>query len=210
MVKAEVASPVDLNESRDHEETRSSKSSRRTPKSWIITALLFYCASVVTVGLLSGLLPRRTQHVSILGTATQPTTTSNPLTCIDDECNPRLLSNLTVDYYELEYMYNTTEQTTVQGQVTIEFTLHQPIRQLIYHSKRMLALEPPILVGGEVNRSVSMKLYVPNDYISLRLTTNDLFELNKYKLVQRFVIDLTDGTEGFYQTIFQDGNETMQ
>jgi hypothetical protein len=207
-------------------ETRSSggntrfKSLRSIPKSWIIAALIFYCASVITVGLLAGLLPRRTQHITILATPTQITATSTsvttPLTttqdpsgCIDDECNPRLSSDLIVDSYELEYMYNDTRQTTVQGQVTIEFTLKQPVKQLIYHSKRMVKLEEPALFEDNVYMIVSMRKYTPNDYISLRLSSNSLFAPNRYRLVQKFIVSLTDGNSGFYQNIFKDGNETM-
>jgi len=186
-------------------------SSRRIPKSWVIAAILFYCASVITVGLLSGLLPRRTQHITILATATPSiTTTQDPFACIEDECIPRLSSNLTVDSYELEYMYNNTNQTIAQGKVTIEFTLNQQIKQLIYHSKRLLNLEEPEIYEDDVYRSVLMRLYTPNDYISLRLTSNDLFTSNKYRLVQRFNVNLTDGNVGFYRNIFKDGNETMQ
>jgi hypothetical protein len=186
-----------------------SKSSRRIPKSWIFAALLFYCASVVTVGLLAGFLPRRTQHITILATPTPSMTTLDPTACDGDECNPRLASDLIVHTYELEYIYNSTEETTVQGQVTINFTLNQPTRQLIYHAKRLLRLEPPAVFENGANRLVSMRLYAPNDYISLRLTPNALFEANTYRLVQRFTVNLTDGNVGFYQNIFKDGNETQ-
>jgi hypothetical protein len=137
-------------------------------------------------------------------------TTPDPSVCIDDECNPRLASDLIVHTYELEYWYNNTEQTTVQGKVTIDFTLQKPIKQLIYHAKRLLDLEPPTIHADDVSLTVSMRLYTPNDYISLRLTTNELFKQNTYKLIQRFTVNLTDGNVGFYQNIFKDGNETMQ
>jgi len=206
-----VTSPSDLNEATSTEGSKRSRSCP-IPKSWIIAAVLFYCASVVTVGLLAGLLPRRTQHITIYGTptATSITTTADPTICIDDECNPRLLSNLTVHNYQLEYIYNNTDQTTAQGNVTIEFTLNQPITQLIYHSKRLVLGDPDIIeVEGNVYHSVSMRLYAPNDYISLRLSTNTPFPANRYKLVQAFVVNLTDGNVGFYQNIFKDGNETQ-
>jgi hypothetical protein len=195
-------------------ETKYVKPTRRIPKRWILAALLFYIASVVTVGLLAGLLPKRIQHITILGTPTSTTTavptTADPSVCIDDECNPRLLSDIIVDKYELEYQFNHTEQTTVPGRVKIEFTLKQPIKQLIYHSKRLLELEPPALYEDDVYRFVSMKLYLPNDYVSLRLTSNDFFAPNKYTLVQNFVVNLTDGNVGFYQNVYKDGNDTMQ
>ena len=190
---------------------------RHLPTSWIIVAIIFYCASVLTVGLLAGLLPRRTQHITILGTPTQTlttlttiTSTQDPSQCIEDECNPRLLSDLFVHSYELEYAYNDIRQTTVQGRVTIEFTLKQPIKQLIYHSKEMIVLEDPALFEDDVYRLISIRKYVPNDYISLRLLSDSLFPPNRYRLVQKFVISLTNGNVGFYQNIFQDNNETTE
>jgi len=190
--------------------TKRFKTLRSLPRSWIIAGVIFYCASVITVGLLAGLLPRRTQTITVLATPTPIiTTTQDPSLCVEDECNPRLLSDLLVHSYELEYMYNDTTQTNVQGQVTIEFTLKQPVRQLIYHSKRMITLEEPALYEDGVNRLVSMRKYIPNDYISLRPLTNSSFPANRYRLIQKFVISLIDGNSGFYQSIFKDGNETM-
>jgi hypothetical protein len=196
--------------------TKRFKTLRSLPRSWIIAGVIFYCASVITVGLLAGLLPRRTQTITVLATPTQIITTGTPITttqdpslCVEDECNPRLLTDLLVDSYELEYMYNDTKQTNVQGQVIIEFTLNQPVRQLIYHSKRMITLEEPALYENGVNRLVSMRKYVPNDYISLRPLTNSSFPAKRYRLIQKFVISLIDGNSGFYQSIFKDGNETM-
>jgi hypothetical protein len=205
-----VTSPSDLNEATSTEGSKRSRSCP-IPKLWIIAAVLFYCASVVTVGLLAGLLPRRTQRITIYGTstATSITTTEGPALCIDDECNPRLLSKLIVHNYQLEYIYNNTEQSTAQGKVTIEFELKEQIAQLIYHSKRMVELENPAIFEDGVYRSVLMRLYAPNDYISLRLSTNTPFPANRYKLVQAFVVNLTDGNVGFYQNIFKDGNKTQ-
>lgn len=190
----------------------SSSSSRRIPKSWIIAAVLFYIASVVTVGLLAGLLPKRTQHITYIGTPTAdtPTTTESPLPCVNDECNPRLQSDLTVHKYTLEYFFNNTQQTTVQGQVTIDFTLKQSIQQLIYHGKRFLDLETPLLLEDNVTHLVSMKFYPPNDYIVLQSLSNELFPENTYTLIQKFTVNLADGNVGFYQNIYQDGNETNQ
>jgi hypothetical protein len=113
MARNDVIPSFDSNESRGD---RRSKSLRHLPKSWIIAFILFYCASVITVGLLAGLLPKRVQHVVILATPTQitSTTTQDPSICIDDECNPRLSSDIFVHSYELEYIYNHTNQTTVQ------------------------------------------------------------------------------------------------
>ncbi|CAF1192609.1 unnamed protein product [Adineta steineri] len=217
-------------------ETRTSSSSgnkrfgslRNLPKSWLIAAIIFYCASVITVGLLAGLLPRRTQHITILATPTQSVTTTTPsiitpattttttLTsthepsiCIEDECNPRLSNDLIVHNYTLQYLYNDTTQTHVQGVVIIEFTLKQPMKQIIYHSKRMIELEEPALYENGIYQFVSMKKYIPHDYISLRLMANASFPSNRYKLEQKFVVSLTDGNTGFYQSIFQDGDETM-
>jgi len=209
MASSNVTPPFELGESKSIERSRRFKA-RRIPKSWIIAALLFYLASLVTAGLLAGFLPRRTQNISILGTPTSTSTTTaeDPSICLEDECNPRLLTDIIVHNYTLEYMYNSTEQTTVQGQVTIEFTLIQPVKQLIYHSKRMLRLENPVLFEAGVYRSVLMRQYLPNDYISIRLPSNELFAPNQYKLVQSFAVNLTDGNLGFYQTIFNDGHET--
>jgi hypothetical protein len=211
MANNDVTASLEMSDLRSTEESRPSKSCC-IPKSWIIAALLFYCASLATVGLLVSFLPRRTQHITILGTPTSTSiiTIDDPSICIDDECNPRLLTDIIVHNYTLEYMYNSTEQTTVQGQVTIEFTLVQPIKQLIYHSKRMLKLENPVLFEAGVYRSVLMRQYPPNDYVSLRLPNNELFAPNQYKLVQSFVISLTDSDVGFYESIFNDGNETIR
>ena len=209
----------------------------RIPRPWLIAAIVFYCASLLTVGLLAGLLPRRTKYITIIATPSQPssttstatgfprtttatqsiptsptttelTTTLDPSICVDDECNPRLSSDIVVRSYDLEYRYNDTQQTTAQGTVTITFELKQPIKQLIYHAKRMLQLDAPALFEDGVNRLVSMKSYAPHDYISLRLPTNDLFAPNRYQLIQKFVVNLTDGNNGFYQSTYldQDGS----
>ena len=195
--------------SRNSNQGSTHSRSRRTPKSWIFAVLLFYCASVVTVGLLAGFLPRRTERIKYIGTPTQPApVTPDPANCIADECNLRLASNITVHTYDLEYRYNSTTDTTVQGRVTIDFTLYEPIVQLIYHGKRLLNLEPPSLIEDNECRMISMRQYIPNDYISLRLTTNGAFKPTRYKLTQRFTVNITDGNVGFYQNIFKDGNET--
>ncbi|CAF1247472.1 unnamed protein product [Rotaria sordida] len=209
-----------LDESRGSGGNGHFQSLRSLPKSWIIVAVIFYCASVLTVGLLAGLLPRRTQHITIMATPTpippnMTTTitttviTQDPSQCIEDECNPRLLSDLIVHSYELEYICNDIRHTTADGQVTIEFTLKQPIKQLIYHSKGMIQLEEPALFEDGIYRIVTMKQYIPNDYISLRQSTGSLFAPNRYKLVQKFVISLTGTSVGFYQNFFKDKNETM-
>lgn len=191
------------------------KTLRSLPRSWLIAAAVFYVASVLTVGLLAGLLPRRTQQITVLAAPTQSTpttaahistTTGTSPSCVDDECKPRLASDLIVHGYQLEYMYNSTEQTTVAGQVTIEFTLKQPIRQLIYHAKEMVSLEEPALYEDGVYRLTSMQRYLPNDYISLQLPTGTLFPRNRYRLVQNFVASLTGAGMGFYQVFFKDAN----
>ncbi|CAF1059093.1 unnamed protein product [Adineta ricciae] len=215
------------------------KTLRSIPKSWLIAAAIFYCASVITVGLLAGLLPRRTQQISVLATVTSSnttgsvpittttgtittttgtittttgtmTTTQDPSLCVEDECNPRLSSDVIVHSYQIQYTYNDSKQTIVRGQVTIEFTLKQPIKQLIYHSKEMVELEEPALFEDEVYRFISMRTYVRNDYVSLRLMSNSLFARNRYRLVQNFAVKLTDSNVGFYQTIYKDGDNTME
>ena len=203
---------------------------RSVPKRWIIAAVLFYCISVVGVGLLVGFVFKRTDHVNVvvspspvsstsprtLSTSTRATTTGRPVVstttttdaagCIGDECNPRLSTDLVVHNYKLEYLYNGTQQTSAEGLVTIRFTLKQPTQQLIYHSKRMLRLEQPALFENDVYRLVTMRTYPANDYISLRLANNLPFAANQYSLVQKFAVSLTDGNTGFYQTVFRDGN----
>lgn len=205
---------TELGESRRTGENSRFSSLRNLPKSWIIVGVIFYCASVLTVGLLAGLVPRRTQYITVIATPTPIpqttiTITQDPSQCIDDECNPRLLSDLIVDSYELEYICNDTKQTTIEGLVTIAFTLKQPIKQLIYHAKGMIKVEEPAILEDGVYRIVSMRKYIPNDYISLRLSTDSLFVPNRYKLVQKFVVSLTDPSIGFYQSFFKDKNETM-
>jgi hypothetical protein len=138
-------------------------------------------------------------------------TASNSLSCIDDECYSRLLANIDVHTYEIDYVYNNINQTTVQGHVTINFTLNEPITQLIYHGKRLIDLSMPILNEDGVLRSVVMRQYPPNDYISLRLTSEQkVFTPNRYYLSQNFTVNLTDGNLGFYQGIFNDGNGTRR
>ena len=121
-----------------------------------------------------------------------------------NECNPRLSSDVIVRSYELQYRYNDTRQTVVQGTVTIDFTLKQPVKRLIYHAKRMTQLDPPALFENDVNRLVSMRIYASNDYVTLRLANDRLFAPNQYKLVQNFAVNVDDGNLGFYQNIFQD------
>ncbi len=174
---------------------------------WIITGVILYCTSLITADLAS----KSTQRITKV-------TTSSPIKnnkkqklfeCIGDECNPRLLSNVEVHSYELEYIYNTTNDTTVQGHVTINFTLKQPTNQLIYHAKRMVELKEPLLYEDGINRLVKMRKYPPHDYISLRLASNDsLFTPGEYRLQQKFVVSLIDGYVGFYQSIYNDGNGT--
>ncbi|CAF1531968.1 unnamed protein product [Adineta steineri] len=177
---------------------------RRLPKSWIICGIIFYCASLLTVGLLAGLLPRRTHYITIIETQTSTTTTPNPTQCIEDECNSRLLSDLIVNNYELEYVCNDLKQTTMEGQVTIDFNLRKPIKQLIYHAKEMIQLEEPILFENGMQHSILIKKYLPHDYISIRLLNNSLFPMNRYKLIQKFVINLNNPSIGFYQSFFKD------
>lgn len=208
-------SPSELNETGDIKIVRSSRSDRRIPKAWIIVAVLFYCASVITVGLLAGLLPRRIHHITIYATPPPdtPTTTTipDPSACEGDECNPRLVSDLMVHTYDLEYLYTSTEQTIIQGQVKINFNLKQPIQQLIYHAKRLLNLQTPLLMQDGVHQHTSMRIYPPNDYISLRLMDNKPFvEDVPFLLIQNFTVNLTDGNVGFYQNVFKDGGEEMK
>jgi hypothetical protein len=173
----------------------------RLPMLWIIAGVI----SLITAGLVS----QSTEKINEV-------TTSLPIKinkkqklyeCIEDECNPRLLAHIDVHSYELEYIYNSTKDTTVQGYVTIHFLLKQPIKQLIYHAKRMVKLDEPLLYEDGINRLVTMRKYPPHDYISLRLASNDSsFTPGHYSLQQRFVISLIDGYVGFYQSIYNDGN----
>ena len=130
--------------------------------------------------------------------------------CIADECKPRLSSHVEVHSYELEYRYNSTNDTVVQGHVTIDFTLREPIDQLIYHAKRMVELHDVVLYEDGVHRLVTMRTYPPNDYISLRLVEqNASFAPNRYRIKQKFAVSLIDGNVGFYQGIYNDGNGTV-
>lgn len=229
------------------------KALRKLPRPVIIAGVIFYIASVLIVGLLAGLLPRRTQQVIVLSTSTltstvQSTTTittatttittntntntdtaittittamittsttttatsQDPSICIEDECNPRLSSDIIVQSYELEYICNDTKQTAAQGRVTIKFTLRQPTKQIIYHAKGMIALEEPALFEDELYRVILMREYTPNDYISIRLSSDSLFAPNRYTLVQKFITNLIDGNVGFYQSTFNDKDDTTQ
>ena len=175
--------------------------------SWIIPGVVLYCASLI----IAGFIPLPTEEVNVLETSTLLLTTkkTNLVECIEDECNQRLTSHLEVHSYELEYIYNNTNQTTIQGHVTITFTLQEPIDQLIYHAKRMVRLDEPIIYEDGINRLVTMRKYSPHDYISLRLKANNSqFAPNEYILKQKFVVSLIDGGVGFYQSIFKDGNGT--
>ena len=204
MTKSNSTTNNELDESRN----RRISSLRQLPKSWIIIAVVFYCASLVTVGLLAGLLPRRIEYVTVLETSSLPTTvTQDPSECVEDECSSRLVSDLMVDMYELEYICNDIKQTTMEGRVTIHFQLRQPIKQLIYHVKDMIELEEAMLFENDVQHTISMKRYLPNDYLSLRLVNNSLFPNGQYKLKQKFVINLLNPSIGFYQSLFQDKNQ---
>ncbi|UJR17738.1 hypothetical protein I4U23_004636 [Adineta vaga] len=205
----------DLGESERNSRRNTRFSSlRQLPKSWIIIAIFFYCASLLTVGLLAGLLPRRTKYITVLETVSPPsssssssTVTQNPTECIEDECQSRLLTDLLVNSYELEYICNDIQEITMKGQVTIDFNLKKPIKQLIYHARDMVEIEEPILLENGLQHSLIMKRYLPNDYISLRLVNNSLFSTNQYKLTQKFVINLKNPSIGFYQSFFPDKNQ---
>jgi hypothetical protein len=180
---------------------------------WIIASVIFYCTSLIT----ASFLPQGIQEINELSTISQITTTTttkklDSLDCIEDECNPRLLSNIEVHSYQLEYIYNNTNDTTVQGYVIIDFKLKEPINQLIYHAKRLVGLNEPLLYEDGINRPVTMRKYPPNDYISLRLRSknNSQFTPNQYSLKQKFVVNLIDGHVGFYQSLYNDGNGTME
>jgi hypothetical protein len=223
----------------------------------IIASVVFYSVSLITVGLLAGLVPQQTQEITILATAKQTSTITttasiatttvplitatststiatttasitatlitatttirtttkipDPAECVEDECNPRLSTYLEVHNYQLVYIYNNSNETTVQGHVTIDFTLKEPVSQIIYHAKRMAELYEPALFEDGVNRLVTMRKYAPNDYVSLRLASaNGVFSPNRYSLQQKFVISLIDGNIGFYQSTYKEGNETME
>lgn len=249
----------DLNEEPRSSGSSSSFSLKQIPKLWIAVAVIFYVASVVTVGLLAGLLPNRTEHVSIIGTTsvqpstinftqqttditqlstttpiiiptattttaissvpTAPTTqttkitspssstTPGPSACIDDECNPRLSTDVIVHGYEVIYQINAMNQTLIQGKVTIRFRLKQPLKQIIYHAKEMIFLETPSLSEDGVDRLVSMRFYGPNDYVSLTPIQSEFFASNDYELVQTFVISVTSRSTGFYRTDFTDDDK---
>ncbi|CAF4788744.1 unnamed protein product [Rotaria sp. Silwood2] len=58
---------LELDESRNSGENIRFQSLRSLPKSWIIVGVIFYCASIVTVGLLAGLVTKRAQHMELFG-----------------------------------------------------------------------------------------------------------------------------------------------
>lgn len=244
----------------DGETTRRGSSGRfqalrRLPKSYIIAAVIFYCASLLTVGLMAGLIPKRTKYVTVVVTVTPPvstteivptsetltttssttatatttattttttmtitatttagtgTTTRDPNVCQEDECYPRLRSDVIVQSYQIEYRYTSSSQTAIPGTVTIDFTLKQPITQLIYHAKRLTKLEEPALFENNINRLVTMRTYAPNDYVALKLTSGTRFPPNQYRIIQNFIVNVTDGGEGFYQSFFQDEDGSVK
>lgn len=160
---------------------------------------------MITTSLVPPFTEQNIEITTLSSTTSQ--SSSATLECIEDECNPRLQSNIEVHIYELEYTCYSMNDTTVQGSVVIDFTLREPINQLIYHAKRMVSLEPPELYEDGINLPVTMQEYLPNDYLSLRLLTdNATFSPNRYQLKQKFVVNLTDGNIGFYQSVYNDGN----
>ncbi|CAF3867869.1 unnamed protein product [Rotaria magnacalcarata] len=184
---------------------------------WIRVSVLYCYISLMTVCLLAQTVPDNiTEAITLAAesdTSTITATTKSVVqsTCIEDECNPRLLSHLEVHNYELEYIYADINHTIVQGYVTINFTLKQPIKQLIYHAKFMVQLDAPALFEDGVNRLVAMRTYPTNDYISLRrMSDNSSFAPNRYILKQKFVVSLIYGNTGFYQSLYNDGNGTIR
>ncbi|CAF2088041.1 unnamed protein product [Rotaria magnacalcarata] len=184
---------------------------------WIRVSVLYCYISLMTVCLLAQTVPDNiTEAITVAAesdTSTITATTKSVVqsTCIEDECNPRLLSHLEVHNYELEYIYADINHTIVQGYVTINFTLKQPIKQLIYHAKFMVQLDAPALFEDGVNRLVAMRTYPTNDYISLRrMSDNSSFAPNRYILKQKFVVSLIYGNTGFYQSLYNDGNGTIR
>ena len=181
----------------------------RLTMSWTRSGVRVYLFSLLIVSLHG--VPLSSSTKTIVPTSSSPQTLKKPtpVTCIEDECHSRLLAQIDVHSYELEYIYKNTNDTTVQGQVIIDFTLKQPVSQLIYHGKRLLNLTVPTLYEDGVQRLVTMGQYAPNNYISLRLDSNETgFPANHYRLKQSFVVNLVDGNIGFYQGTFNDGNRT--
>ena len=173
--------------------------------SWMITGVVFCSILLITNGFAP---PFTEENIEI---TTRPLTTLNPqsdaLKCIEDECNPRLQSKIEVHTYELEYTCYSMNDTTIQGSVVIDFTLREPINQWIYHGKRMVSPDQPELYEDGVNLPVTMREYLPSDYLSLRLLSeNATFSPNRYQLKQKFVVNLTDGNLGFYQSLYTDRN----
>ena len=162
---------------------------------WIVTGVLIYSISIISTG-------------TIVEIAEN--TDEDPLECIADECHPRLSSNIEVYSYEIEYIYNNLTETTIQGHVTIDFTIKQSMTQLVYHAKRLIKLDEPVLSTDGRNHSVTMRLYPPNDYVSLYFSSNDsVFAPGRYELKQGFVVSLVDGNVGFYQNSYKDKNGTI-
>lgn len=166
--------------------------------SWIIAGVLICCIALTATG-------------PVVQTTEKPISVDeDSLPCIDDECHPRLLSSIDVYSYEIEYIYNNFTETTIRGNVIIDFTIKEPTTQLIYHAKRMIELGEPVLTQDGIDRLVIMRQYPPNDYISLRLIGNEsVFSPGQYQLKQNFLVSLIDGNVGFYQSLYKDGNGTI-
>ncbi|UJR37822.1 hypothetical protein I4U23_030512 [Adineta vaga] len=180
---------------------------------YINLIVIFYCTLFINANVVL----EQTQETESLTTFSQISTATtiipskkiNSSKCIEDECNTRLSANIEVHSYELEYIYKNSTQTIVQGHVTINFTLKEPIKQLIYHAKRFIELEEPLLYEDGIHRLVSMRTYPSNDFISLRLATrNSSFASNHYVLKQGFLVSLVDGNIGFYQSLYKNINGT--
>ena len=188
----------------------------------IIASTILCCISLITAALRTHLIPQQIPEVDALAKASETSTvlsafssttaakSSGQLECIEDECKLRISTNLEVHSYDLEYIYTHMNETTARGSVIIDFTLKEPTNQLIYHGKRMIQLDKPALYEDGVLRLVTMRIYPPNDYISLRIAPNNsVFKPNRYRLKQTFVVSLIDGNVGFYQSLYNDGNRTV-
>ncbi|CAF1380877.1 unnamed protein product, partial [Didymodactylos carnosus] len=91
------------------QETPDSPRASKIPLKWIIFGVIFYIASLLTVGLLAGLLPKRVQQIQVIGTPepekpstisqpTQRTSVSTPLPSTDDNVSTDIFT--VTPYYE--------------------------------------------------------------------------------------------------------------
>ncbi|CAF1214222.1 unnamed protein product [Didymodactylos carnosus] len=210
------------------QETTNTLQGLKISTKWIILGAVFYVASLVIVGLIVGLVPKRAQQITIIETAqTDKLSTidsqTSTVSMFHQSCNitnfqcsisslydERLSKAILPLHYELEYRIENMTQTTFKGSVKMHFQLKQRLKRLVYHAKRMTKLCPPLLQQGDVTMNVNMSLCLENESVILEDNSGKSFPENdgktKYILYQEFESKLNDGNVGFYQSEFKDIN----